>query len=230
MERLESEYFIKSKFIDGTWVLIATEPKIFLVPEPEAEPPKPKFIAVSGFVKDKNSGEELIYCNVAAGENRGGMTNELGYFNIMIPADDSVAINISHLGYHRLDTIVPANQTAKIYLIPSEIVMEAIQVTRFEKQVLQASPQPGKFAFNPVKSSNAPRISNDDLANALLLIPGVSFVQGSSAGLSVRGGSPTDNLVLFDGIPVLETSHLLGKHECFKFEICSAGIYFTRWF
>ncbi len=211
LERLESEYFIKSKFIDGTWVLIATEPKIFLVPEPEAEPPKPKFIAVSGFVKDKNSGEELIYCNVAAGENRGGMTNELGYFNIMIPADDSVAINISHLGYHRLDTIVPANQTAKIYLIPSEIVMEAIQVTRFEKQVLQASPQPGKFAFNPVKSSNAPRISNDDLANALLLIPGVSFVQGSSSGLSVRGGSPTDNLVLFDGIPVLETSHLLGN-------------------
>ena len=209
LEVLESEYHIKSKLIDGTWVLVAAPSKI--AEEREQEPEKPKYSAISGYVKDEQTGEDLLYCNVLAGNNQGGMTNELGFFHIKIPADDSVRLRISHLGYQPFDSMVATDENINVFLKPSEIVMEAIEVRRYEKQVLQASPQPGKIAFNPLKSSNAPRISDDDLANALLLIPGVNFVQGSSAGLSIRGGEPTDNLILFDGIPVLETSHLLGN-------------------
>lgn len=206
---LESQYHIKSRFIDGTWVLVAAEPEI--TEEPLVKPPKPRFVDISGYVKDKLTGENLMYCNVAVGENRGGMTNELGFFNIETPKTDSVRIRISHLGYQRIDTLVNTGKTVQIYLESSDIVIEAIEVRRYEKQVLQSAPQSDKVAFNPAKSSNAPRISNDDLANALLFIPGVNFLQGNSAGLSIRGGTPTDNLILFDGIPILETSHLLGN-------------------
>ncbi|MFW6309772.1 MAG: carboxypeptidase-like regulatory domain-containing protein [Prolixibacteraceae bacterium] len=209
LEILKSQYNIKSKNIDGTWVLVATEPEGTEVPV--REPPKPRFISVSGYVNDKVTGDNLMYCNVAVGANRGGMTNELGFFNVKIPETDSVRIRISHLGYQRIDTIVNSAKTIEIFLKPSDIMMETVEVRRYEKQVLQSAPQPGKVAFNPAKSLNAPRISNDDLANALLFIPGVNFLQGNSAGLSIRGGAPTDNLVLFDGIPVLETSHLLGN-------------------
>jgi len=209
LQLLNSQYNIKSKLIDGTWVMLETQPEVI-----EIAPPKktiPKYVEVSGFVKDKSTGKELMYCNLALGENKGGMTNELGFFNIEVPKTDSVKLKISYLGYRPIDTLVAVDKEVTIYLQTSGFIIDAIEVRRYEKQILQSSPQTGKIAFNPAKSENTPRVSNDDLANALLFIPGVNFLQGNVAGLSVRGATPTDNLILFDGIPVLETSHLLGN-------------------
>lgn len=204
---LESRFGVTSKEIDGTWILILPE-KQKAEPPP---PPEPEPALVSGYIKDKNTGENLIYCNVASENHRGGMTNELGFFSFSIPAKDSVRLMVSYLGYHKIDTLVSTRNTSVIYLEPSEIMLKPIRVVHTEREVLQASPQAEKIAFNPLKSHNVPRISNDDMGNALLLIPGINFLQGGSSGLSIRGGAPTDNLVLFDGIPVLETSHLLGN-------------------
>lgn len=206
---LESQYNIKSQLIDGTWVMVKTQPEIFEIESPKKN--KPKFVQVSGFVKDKSTGEELMYCNVALGEDKGGMTNEMGFFNIEIPETDSVKLRISHLGYRPIDTLVTVNKEVTVFLETSGYIIDAIEVRRYEKQILQSSPQTGKIAFNPTKSENTPRVSNDDLTNALLFIPGVNFLQGNVAGISIRGATPTDNLILFDGIPVLETSHLLGN-------------------
>lgn len=211
LELLETDYSVKSKFIEGTWVLVLKETEVTPIPEFNLKTEQPKPITIGGYVKDRVTGENLMYCNVVFGENKGAMTNNLGFFNFDIPESDSVRILISHLGYKRLDTLVSTNKTAILPLYPSEIMMEAIEVTQVEKKVLEASPQPDKIGFNPVKAANVPRISSDDLANALLLIPGVNFLQGNSSGLSIRGSSPADNLVLFDGIPVLETTHLLGN-------------------
>ena len=212
---LEKDYFIRSRLIDGTWVLVYVKPQVNVIGQEQIiEPPvvkKPEKIIVSGYIKDKNSLENLLYCNVALANNVGCMTNELGFFRFEILRVDSVKILISHLGYQRLDTIISTQNEVEILLQPAEIMMEAIEVKRFEKQVLQAAPQPEKIGFNPLKAVNSPRLSSDDMANALLFIPGLDFVKGGSPGLSIRGGDPNDNLVLLDGIPVLETSHLLGN-------------------
>jgi ferric enterobactin receptor len=207
LQQLRKDYFIRSEKIDGTWVLIPGEP----IGEETSPSSKPQEVPVSGYVTDQATGEQLIYCNVATGTGRGGMTNELGFFKFQVPLSDSVLVSISHLGYKRLDTIIPTATKAMIRLEPADILIEPVQVVHFEKQVLQASPHTGRIAFNPLKASHVPRISNDDLGNALLLIPGVHFFQGGPSGLSIRGSAPTDNLILFDGIPVLETSHLLGN-------------------
>lgn len=211
LELLESGYSIKSKNIEGTWVLILNESDQQAVITEENESLKSRSVIVTGYVKDLQTKENLLYCNVSSDENRGTMTNDLGFFSFEIAAKDSVRILVSHLGYKRKDTVVATSKISVIYLQSSDIMMDAIEVTQYEKQVLAMAPQPEKVGFNPVKSKNIPRVSNDDLANALLLIPGVNFFHGSSSGLSIRGSVPTDNLVLFDGIPVLETSHLLGN-------------------
>jgi hypothetical protein len=203
---LESEYFVRSKNIDGTWVLVADLPVVSKKKEM-----KPETVVLSGYVKDKTTGENLIYCNVATSGNRGGMTNELGFFSFEIPKEDSILISVSYVGFQRLDTLVTPSKNMVIELEPSEILLDPVQVIHFEKEVLQASPYVDRISFNPLKSSDIPRISNDDLGNALTLIPGVNFLQGGISGLSIRGSSPTDNLVLLDGIPVLETNHLLGN-------------------
>ena len=207
---LNEEYFVEAKSIDGTWVLVQRKREINSAKEIEIVK-KPQMVTISGYVKDKTTGENLMYCNVVYDVQKGAMTNPLGFFSFEIQKKDSVKILISHLGYKPMDTTVSTATTAFLYLEPLEILMKEIKVTQAEKRILEAAPQPDKIGFNPLKSTNIPRVSSDDLANALLLIPGVNFIQGGSSGLSVRGSNPTDNLILFDGIPVLETSHLLGN-------------------
>jgi len=207
---LKEKYSIQSNLIDGTWVLIYREPKIPVNLQSESAA-EPQLITISGYMKDKTTGENLMYCNVVFGPNKGTITNPLGFFSFDVPKTDSVRILISHLGYKRLDTLVTTANPATLFLIPSEFLMKEVEINQVEKKILEAAPQPDKIGFNPLKSVNVPRISSDDLANALLLIPGVNFIQGGSSGLSIRGSMPSDNLVLFDGIPVLETSHLLGN-------------------
>ncbi len=204
---LKEEHQIDCKQIDGTWLLIR---KVVSVPEPVAIP-RTRQLELYGYVRDAQTGEDLIYCNIAAEGNKGGMTNELGFFNFIVPESDSVRVLVSHLGYQRLDTLVPVNEQVVFHLKPSAIMVDVIKVVHYESRVLQASPRPEKVAFNPLKAASVPRIANDDMGNALLLIPGVDFIHGGTSGLSIRGSEPTDNLVLFDGIPVLETSHLLGN-------------------
>ena len=211
LKLLDTNYHVKSKLVDNTWILIYRKPQSLLVEEGNLQPKNKS--TFSGYIKDAVSGENLLYCGVQYDGNKGVMTNNLGYFSIEIPDQktDSIRIFISHLGYQRLDTTININSLVIILLRPAEILMNDIEVIEVEKNVLEAAPQADKIGFNPSKSSNIPRVANDDLANALLLIPGISFLQGSYSGLSIRGSSPTDNLILFDGIPVLETSHLLGN-------------------
>jgi hypothetical protein len=205
-------YNVKSNLVEKTWVLIYSPLAVDVV-KPAASPPEPTKHIVSGYVKDAFSGEKLLYCNVIYDTNRGTMTNNLGYFSfeILQPSNDRVRLIISHLGYQKLDTIINFEKPLILSLKPAEILIQDIEVKEVEKNVLEATPQPDKIGFNPLKSANFPRVAEDDMANAMLIIPGITFLQNSMAGLSIRGSSPADNLVLLDGIPVLETSHLLGN-------------------
>ncbi|RIV19022.1 TonB-dependent receptor [Fibrisoma montanum] len=49
-----------------------------------------------------------------------------------------------------------------------------------------------------------------DVLKALLLQPGVTSVGEGAAGFNVRSGAADQNLVLLDGAPIFNTSHLLG--------------------
>ncbi len=203
---LENKYAIRSKEIEGTWVLVKNTRETPTMAKREVP-----YIQLSGYIRDKQTGEHLIYCHVATSGNRGGMTNELGYFHFEVPESDSVRLMISHLGYQRLDTFVTHSERIRIDLSPADIILDPVRVVSYENRVLEPSPHVDRISFNPLSAANIPRISNDDLGNALLLIPGVNFQQGGISGISIRGSSPTDNLVLLDGIPVLETNHLLGN-------------------
>lgn len=219
MKVIETEYQIRSKKIEGTWVLVIDHSEQVQVVQNTENREQTKqqkaqatnFVTVSGYIKDQKSGENLMYCNVGFGEMRGTITNELGFFKIELPAAEQVNVFISHLGYRKLDTLISTKSQSVIYLDPFDVMIDAVKVTNEEKNVIEASAQSEKIAFNPQKTSNAPRLANDDMANALLLIPGIDFLQGGNAGISIRGAYPTDNLILFDGIPVLEATHLLGN-------------------
>ena len=54
------------------------------------------------------------------------------------------------------------------------------------------------------------------MLKALQLLPGVQSGGEGSSGLYVRGGSPDQNLILLDGTPVYNASHLFGFFSVFN--------------
>jgi len=201
------KYHLLSETIDGTIILYKNP-----APLPE---PVPEMIKISGVVQDKTTGEPLLFCHVGFvdSELKGTTTNELGIFTATIEKQELLKIAISHLGYQRLDTTLnlQAGQFFIIKLHPFSINIEAIQVFQQEKNVIEMGNQSERIAFNPKQSANLPRVDDSDLISSLSLIPGVNFLGGQTSGISIRGSSPSENMVMLDGIPVLETSHLFGN-------------------
>ena len=69
-----------------------------------------------------------------------------------------------------------------------------------------------------------------DLAAALLARPGVVTLGDRGGQLSVRGGTPTQNLVLVDGIPLFQPFHLLGGYSALPAGVVrSADVYAGGW-
>lgn len=210
--RLAKNYPLRFRMVEGTWIVVKTNQTSAGIPEQVENDKKESSRIASGFVFDGITGEPLVYCNLFFKDQRGTITNNLGFFQIETP-EEFVEVTISHLGYHRIDTIIPTN-TRKPFIIrlqPFVVLMEEVRILQKEKTILELGEFSEKIGFNPAQSASLPSMSNDDLVNMLSVIPGLNYLNGVGGGISVRGGDPSENLVILDGIPLLETGHLLGN-------------------
>ena len=64
---------------------------------------------------------------------------------------------------------------------------------------------------------------------ALQLLPGVQSGGEGQSGLYVRGGSPDQNLILLDGVPVYNASHLFGFFSVFNADAIKDVTFDKRW-
>jgi hypothetical protein len=65
-----------------------------------------------------------------------------------------------------------------------------------------------------------------DILKQIQTLTGVSTVSEASSGFNVRGGSADQNLVLFDGVPIFNTSHALGFFTAFNTEAISRASFY----
>ncbi|MCK7557681.1 TonB-dependent receptor plug domain-containing protein [Chitinophaga sedimenti] len=59
-------------------------------------------------------------------------------------------------------------------------------------------------------------LGEEDVMRAMMTMPGVNGGREGVTGLNVRGGSPDQNLMLLDGTPVYNPSHLFGIYSVFN--------------
>lgn len=175
--------------------------------------PSKIYSQISGYITDAGSGERLRYCQILLDGKKVLETNELGFYFSRITISKPLAISVLHLGYKRLDTIIEPNLNIRLDLALQSfsVFSEPVQVRKAEKYLIEIVADDNIIAFNPISTLKKPGLEPYDLINVLTLIPGIDFINGPHSGLSIRGGTPTENLVILDGIPVLETSHLFGN-------------------
>lgn len=180
------------------------------------EPPKH---TISGTVRAKVSGETILRATVVVdGKNTGVTTNDYGFFSITLP-DGKYTLIISAVGME--------TRTIDVNLynnLPLQVTME-LQGTQLQDATVVAQArgrsirgtQMGVEHLSTREIKNVPVLFGErDVLKTLQLLPGVKPVSQGTSGLSVRGGSADQNLILLDEAPVYNAAHLLGFFSTFN--------------
>lgn len=197
------------------------EPKAPAAFVPSIDTPKRKNFTVKGRVSDKNSGETLPFASVfVRGTSNGSTTNVDGYFTLFAVPSDTVILEVVYLGYHTTYHRLRPDMNIEDLQIEmedmSQQLTQVIVTATKEEQLLKASTGISKLSITPAAMATLPSFGERDIFRSLQLLPGVSGSNEASSGLYVRGGTPDQNLVLFDGFTVYHVDHLFGFFSAFN--------------
>jgi outer membrane cobalamin receptor len=172
---------------------------------------------ISGYVKDAATGESLIGSAILNRKTLQGSTaNVHGFYSITLPSD-SVQMVYSYVGYAPIEIrlLLKRDTTIDIGLNNANQLDEVVvNATRADQ--IQEVTQMSSVNVPIEQMKNLPALLGQvDVLKVLQLMPGVKSSEGST-GLYVRGGGPDQNLMLLDGVPVYNASHLFGFFSVFN--------------
>jgi len=153
----------------------------------------------------------------------GGITDSSGKFSITLPPN-TYQVSISYIGYSTDDFTINLKEGRKITinLFPQDEQLSEVIVRA--KRVLDnvESPQMGALQLDVQDLKKIPAaIGEFDVLRGMAMVAGVNNSGEISSGLSVRGGSLDQNLLLFDYAPVFNPTHLFGLFSVFTPEAVS---------
>lgn len=173
---------------------------------------------VSGYVFDAQSKERLIGVNVyIPGTTFGASTNTYGFYSINLP-EEQYALHVSFIGYNTIKDSVDLrkqNVSLDFALNTSSEVLTEVEITDSEIQAQRVQMSAVTLSAQDIKKIPA-FLGEVDIIRAIQLLPGVQSGNEGTTGFYVRGGSPDQNLVLLDGVPVYNASHLFGFFSVFN--------------
>ncbi len=187
--------------------------KILVVPQSRSQ------ITISGYVEDLQSQERLIGVNVFLPQLQlGTATNKYGFYSLSVqPPEDSLLLAASLVGYasssfqlsaeghHRLD----------IKMATQDEILPEVVITDDKYEI--SSTQMSKLRLSPGEIKAIPGFLGEaDILKSVQLLPGVQAASEGAINFIVRGGGPDQNLILLDGVPVYNASHLFGFFSVFN--------------
>jgi len=179
---------------------------------------------VFGYVMDEKTGEPIVGAKINLPDwQTETYTNNFGYFSISVPPQDFF-IEYSFSGY--------------VSVVDSIFVEEDIRVDKHLKKILDdeahindvkksqsdiSSPVSGKIDVPTGLLKELPYLlSEPDLIKGLQSLPGITAGNEFGSNLYVRGGATDQNLILLDGVPVYNGTHIFGLFSIFQPDITNS--------
>lgn len=179
---------------------------------------KARKATINGYLRDRESGENLIGGNVVCIDDFSGTsTNVYGFYSITLPMG-WVNMNFSYVGYESFQQSFPLQKDTTINIeLSIGTELEEIVVTSTKIKSIQETTEMGTIRLSSKQIKSRPTLGGEvDVFKVLQLMPGVHSGHEGSAGLYVRGGGQDQNLILLDGVPIYNASHLFGFLSVFN--------------
>jgi len=178
-------------------------------------------VTVSGRVIDQTTGEVLPSATVLIrNTNLSASARQDGGFTIFRVPADTCSVEVSYAGYEA--AMVQLNSknvdsTLTIGLYKAINTLDEVSIQGKKSGVMNTDTKKvGVLQLTPANLDKLPNLGEKDVMRAFQLMPGVSATNESSSGAYVRGGTPDQNLIVFDGFTVYEVDHLYGFFSAFN--------------
>jgi hypothetical protein len=178
-------------------------------------------LTISGRVIDQNTGEPLPSTTIQIrGAGISATARQDGGFTLFnVPADTCVVVAY-YTGYEQGMLQLNSknvDSTLIIGLFKSINTLNEVSIMGTKAGVMNTDTKKvGVLELTPANLDKLPNIGEKDIMRAFQLMPGVSATNESSSGGYVRGGTPDQNLIVFDGFTVYEVDHLYGFFSAFN--------------
>lgn len=177
-------------------------------------------VDLKGYVKAVGTGENLPYANIMiAGTSWGTTSNVNGYFVLVNVPAGACTLRVSYIGYESIELpimLTTGHEMHNIAMRPRLLQSKTVSVTAENLQTLDVAEEAGQLRLAPQQVGHLPSVGETDIFRALQLMPGISGANEASSGLYVRGGTPEQNLILFDNITIYHVDHFFGFSSAFN--------------
>lgn len=174
-------------------------------------------VIIFGTVREASSGETISGAIVSDEISKSNSTtNANGHFSLSVNQGQTTKLSFSRVGYFP--------KSIELFPFSDTLVMVELDIQELDEFVVTSSADEMEtsttFSIPVAKLSKIPTVLGEpDLFKSLALLPGVSTGIEGSSGLFVRGGTPDQNLILLDDVPIYNPSHLFGFFSVFHPEM-----------
>ena len=193
------------------------ETEWIVIGNPSSPEQKPK-VTLKGYVSNEETGEPLEGVIVfIEGGNGGTLTDSLGYYEVSLPQGRYRTV-FQSVGLKEASRRIQLFASGQLDIQLGPLILEIEEVVvRANKKASVESVQMGVDALKTETIRELPSLLGEvDIVRSALLLPGVQTVGEFSSGINVRGGGADQNLVLLNGAPVFNASHLFGFSSSFS--------------
>lgn len=168
---------------------------------------------VSGKISDGKTGNPIFGAIVSIDKNKiGSTTDKNGNFTIPLPVGEH-EIKMSYIGYEddyiKIKLVSDGRFNHELFEYSVKLDEVVILADRADHNISLTQMSIVKLDAKTIHKLPV-SLGEADIIKSVSLLPGVQSVGEFGAGFLVRGGSADQNLILIEGVPVFNTSHVFG--------------------
>jgi hypothetical protein len=183
-------------------------------------------VKLEGTVRDKTNQTPVAGVTVVVhGQSINAQTDAKGHYQLALPPGDYI-LSFRFLNYEERMLNLSIYESGTIHVELDEVVTTLNEVVISDQSIVDK--QIGYSAIKMTEVNRTPSfLGETDIIKSLQLKTGVTTVSEASAGFNVRGGGVDQNLVLYDGVPIFNTSHALGFFTAFNSDVIGESSFYN---
>lgn len=177
-------------------------------------------VVIRGRVTDFKTREALPLANIQVSDSQDGTaTDNTGNFTLSL-TPGAYVLNFSFIDYESIviDLVAYDDGVLDVELEKVPFMLDEIIIQDQQSRELTTN-RIGQIQLTMRELRRAPALLGEaDLIRQVQNLPGVTTVGEAASGFNVRGGSVDQNLILYDGVPAFNSSHVFGFLSAFNSE------------
>lgn len=179
-----------------------------------------KSVKLYGRIKDFKTGETIPGASISVDGKSVIASDQLGRYSLILPPGQ-YQLSVKSIGMKKTSrTVLVYSEGSLDIELTEEItpLKEVVVTSERENRVMDLQMGSEKLTIKTIKRLPT-TLGEVDVLKAVLLTPGVQTVGEGTLGFNVRGGTSSQNLILYNDAVVYNPSHLFGFFSTFNADV-----------